>query len=130
MFSYLCLLIIIHFIERTDYGQAGLGCIATCAFLVIGVGIFSAVYSVVVGFGAYHHHPPSRHHHHYCHSSPSLLSLIFTTVVKHYHYCHSSPSPSTLSTDPSACSPPPPMYADGTMSFVRFQFRTNKTETF
>merc|ERR1711972_770872 len=62
--------------------QAGLGCIATCAFLVIGVGIFSAVYSVVVGF------------------------------------------------DPSACSPPPPMYADGTMSFVRSDLVYNHTVTY
>ena len=55
-------------------------------------------------------------------SSPSLLSLSIINFVKYHHYCHSSPSPLTLSTDPSACSPPPPMYADGTMSFVRFHF--------
>ena len=39
--------------------QAGLGCIVSCALLVISIGIFSAVYSSVVGFGNYHHHPSS-----------------------------------------------------------------------
>ena len=37
--------------------QAGLGCIVSCALLVISIGIFSAVYSSVVGFGNYHHDP-------------------------------------------------------------------------
>ena len=37
------------------YNQAGLGCIVSCALIVISVGIFSAVYSSVVGFGNHHH---------------------------------------------------------------------------
>ena len=37
--------------KYTVYNQAGLGCIVSCALLVISVGIFSAVYSSVVGFG-------------------------------------------------------------------------------
>ena len=33
--------------------EYGVGCIGTCVFLVIGVGVFSATYSKTVGFGEF-----------------------------------------------------------------------------
>ena len=153
--------------------QAGLGCIVSCALLVISIGIFSAVYSSVVGFGNYHHDPmhlfvyflpfwgvfllglgldqTSNHPIPFFHivpkkvkrnyhqlssiinqlspiiTNPLLLSPIinqlsplfnqFSPIVSNYHQL--SINYNQLSPEPSTCAPPPPIYTNGTMLFVR-----------